>query len=96
MELNEQMHRGHRASELLENTLLQDALNAIEREVVEQWTACPARDAEGKEALWQLMKTAQKFRGILSGYVETGKLASENLKRFEDKKGLLDMLRRVA
>ena len=96
MELNEQMHRGHRASELLENTLLQDALNAIEREVVEQWTACPARDAEGKEALWQLMKTAQKFRGILSGYVETGKLASENLKRFEDKKGLRDMLRRVA
>lgn len=96
MELNEQMHRGHRASELLENTLLQDALNAIEREVVEQWTACPARDAEGKEALWQLMKTAQKFRGILSGYVETGKLASENLKRFEDKKGLRDMLRRIA
>lgn len=96
MELNEQMHRGHRASELLENTLLQDALNAIEREVVEQWTACPARDAEGKEALWQLMKTAQKFRAILSGYVETGKLASENLKRFEDKKGLRDMLRRIA
>ena len=96
MELNEQMHRGHRASELLENTLLQDALNAIEREVVEQWTACPARDAEGKEALWQLMKTAQKFRAILSGYVETGKLASENLKRFEEKKGLRDVFRRVA
>ncbi len=96
MELNEQMHRGHRASELLENTLLQDALNAIEREVVEQWTACPARDAEGKEALWQLMKTAQKFRGILSGYVETGKLASDTLKRFEEKKGLRDVFRRVA
>lgn len=96
MELNEQMHRGHRASELLENTLLQDALNAIEREVVEQWTACPARDAEGKEALWQLMKTAQKFRAILTGYIETGKLASDTLKRFEEKKGLRDMLRRIA
>jgi hypothetical protein len=96
MELNDEMHRGHKAAELLENTLLQEALKAIEGEVVEQWAACPARDKDGKEALWQLMKTAQKFRHILTGYVETGKLASETLKRFEEKKGLRDVLRRIA
>ena len=44
---------------------------------------CPARDKEGKEALWQLIKTARKFRGVLQGYVQTGKLAADQLKRFE-------------
>lgn len=79
--------RGHNALMLLNNELLQDALTAIEKEVMEQWIACPARDKEGKEALWQLIKTSRKFKDILTGYVETGKLATENIKQFE-KKGL--------
>lgn len=79
----QEQDRGQEAQRLLDNELLQEALAAIEREVVEQWTQCPARDKEGKEALWQLMKTAQKFRGLLTGYVQTGKLAGEQLKRFE-------------
>lgn len=78
-----QVDKGQTARELLENELLQDALAAIEKEIAAQWLACPARDKEGKEALWQLAKTAEKFRGILTGYVETGKLAAEQLRRFE-------------
>ena len=82
-ELLEQQARGQYAMSLLENELLQEALDAIEREVVEQWASCPARDKDGKEACWQLMKTAQKFRNILLGHIETGKLATDQLKRFE-------------
>lgn len=87
-----QQTRGQISASLLENELLQEALGAIEKEVVEQWAECPARDKEGKEALWQLMKTAQKFRRILTGYVETGKLATEQLKAFEEKRGLRKFL----
>lgn len=82
-ELLEQQTRGQYAMSLLENELLQEALSAIDREVMEQWIACPARDKEGKEALWQLIKTSRKFRDILTGYIETGKLATAELKRFE-------------
>jgi hypothetical protein len=78
--------RGQLSQSLLENELLQEVLNAIEKEVLEQWIQCPARDKEGKEALWQLIKTSRKFRSILEGYIETGKLASDQLKAFEDKK----------
>ena len=85
--------RGQMARELLENELLQDALKAIKDEINKQWLQCPARDHEGKEALWQLAKTADKFEGILAGYVETGKLAADNLRRFEDKKGLMARLK---
>jgi hypothetical protein len=78
--------RGQLSQSLLENELLQEALEAIDKEVMEQWIQCPARDKEGKEALWQLIKTSRKFRSILEGYIETGKLASDQLKAFEDKK----------
>lgn len=82
-DLMEQQTRGQYAMSLLENELLKDALDAIDKEVMEQWIACPARDKEGKEALWQLIKTSRKFRDVLTGYIETGKLASAELKRFE-------------
>lgn len=95
MDAQRESDRGIEARILLENSLLQDALKAIETEVVEQWAACPARDTEGKEALWQLMKTAQKFKGILTGYVQTGQLASENMRKFEEKRTFRDILKRA-
>lgn len=95
MTAQQESDRGIEARMLLDNHLLQAALKAIESEVVEQWAACPARDTEGKEALWQLMKTAQKFRGILTGYVQTGQLAAENMKRFDEKRTFRDILKRA-
>lgn len=85
-DLHNQSLKGQLSASLLENELLQEALDAIEKEVLEQWIACPARDKDGKEALWQLIKTSRKFRSILEGYIETGKLARENLRQFEEKK----------
>lgn len=83
--------RGHNAAMLLDNELLKEVLAAIDSEVMEQWINCPARDKDGKEALWQLIKTSRKFKDILTGYIETGKLATENMKAFEQR----SLLRRV-
>ena len=85
--------KGRKASELLENELLKDALAAIEKEISDQWLACPARDKEGKEALWQLAKTIEKFRNILTGYVESGKLATDQFARFEKESKLRSFLK---
>ena len=92
----EEQTRGQAAQMLLDNELLRQALDAIESEVVDQWEKCPARDAEGKEALWQLFKTSKKFRALLNGYVQTGKLASENLKRFDEQESRLRRLFKAA
>lgn len=80
--------RAEHAHRLLQDQLLQDALSAIKADVVKAWVECPIRDKEGKEALWQLAKTADKFESLLKGYVETGKLAKMNLKAFEERRGL--------
>ena len=66
------------------------------RSVVAQWEQCPARDKEGKEALWQLYKTAKKFRSLLNGYVQTGKLATETLAQYERESALKRIIKRVA
>ena len=89
----DEIERGRQAEELASSPILQEALDAIEAEIVKQWEQCPARDAEGKEALWQLMKTSKKFRSLLLGYVNTGKLAAENLSRFERKRSIVERLR---
>lgn len=91
-DLRDDQDRGRNAQALLDNELLREALDAIDREVMEQWIDCPARDKEGKEALWQLIKTSRKFRSVLTGYIDTGKLATEQLKRYE-KPGFIDRLR---
>lgn len=91
-DLRDDQDRGRNAQALLDNELLAAALDAIDREVMEQWIDCPARDKEGKEALWQLIKTSRKFRSVLNGYIESGKLATEQLKRYE-KPGFIDRLR---
>ena len=96
MSLIDQQTRGQRAAQLLDDAVLVEALEAIELEVVTQWEQCPARDKDGKEALWQLFKTSKKFRGLLLGYVQTGKLATENLRRHEEPRGLRALLNRVA
>lgn len=87
-DLLDQQGRGQVALQLLENELLKEALDAIDREVMEQWISCPARDKEGKEALWQLIKTSRKFREVLNGYIDTGKLATHKLKQYEEKSRL--------
>ena len=68
--------RGENAARLLQDKLLNDSLDTIEREIMEQWEACPARDVEGREELWKYYKVAKKFRGILQGMVESGKVAA--------------------
>lgn len=87
-ELMADIDRAEHANRLLQDQLLQDALKAIKDEVQRVWIDCPQRDHEGKEALWQLAKTADKFESLLKGYIETGKLATANLKHFEERKGL--------
>lgn len=88
--------RGWKAQQLLDNDLMEEALKAIESEVVSQWESCPARDKDGKEALWQLYKVSKKFRSLLVGYIQSGKLATEQLAQYERESTLKRILKRVA
>lgn len=66
--------RGENAARLLGDKMLIESLDTIEREIIEQWEACPTRDTEGRELLWNYYKTAKKFRAILAGVVQEGRM----------------------
>ena len=80
----EALRRASRAGQLFNDALLQETLDIMEREVMEAWMACPARDIDGREHLWQLAKTTRKFRDLLRGTMESGKLAAEQIRQHKE------------
>jgi hypothetical protein len=67
--------RGERARAILDDPLVAEAFAAIERQCLEEWRAAPARDVEGRERLWLMLKLAERLRGHFESLVESGRLA---------------------
>lgn len=86
--------RAEAAARLLNDPLLNEALDLIERQLVEEWSACPVRDVEGREKLWLMYKTAQRFRNVFIGAVEDGKVAGFREKQTWSEKAINYMGRR--
>lgn len=77
----EELRRAEQARQVLEAPIVKDTLEFMERELFEAWLACPARDAEGREWLWRQAVTGRKFRDLLRGTMESGKLARERIQQ---------------
>jgi hypothetical protein len=89
--------QARQAAEVLDNPAYRDALAAMNAQIVEQWKACPVRDAEGALLLLQLAKLAGKVESILRGYIEGGKLAQRkiDLDKERNESGVQRAIRRV-
>ncbi len=71
--------RGERAQQLLNDPLLVEAFETIEKELHDQWQNSPARDAEGREKLFLTLKCLHKMHGHLVNVLESGKMAKATL-----------------
>lgn len=77
----EALRRANQARQVLENPITKETLDFMEREVMDAWTATPIRDVEAREALWRMAVTTRKFRELLRGTMESGKLALDEINR---------------
>ncbi len=77
----EALNRANAATRLCSDPLLQETLDLMEREVMEAWMAAPVRDLEARESCWRLAVTTRKFRDLLKGTMEAGKLARDQIDR---------------
>lgn len=77
----EALRRANQARQVFEQPIVAETLDFMEREIMEQWTSMPVRDVEGREALWRLAVTTRKFRELLRGTMESGKLAADQIQR---------------
>lgn len=88
--LEQRLHAGSRAKEVLENEEFHAAFDAVEKDILDKWTNSPARDAEGRESLWQYLMLLRKVKSQLTTTLETGKLAELDLKH---KQSLMDRMK---
>ena len=79
MEIEQRIYNGDRAREVLENEAFQWAFDELKKELTESWEKSPARDQEGREKLYQLLKLADKLKVNLTTSLETGKQARLDL-----------------
>lgn len=75
----EALRRATAAERIFNDPLTQETLDFMEKEVMEAWMKCPVRDVEAREALWRMACTTRKFRDLLRGTMESGKLAAKQI-----------------
>ena len=80
MTIEQRLHEGSRAREVLENEAYMAAFSAIKEELTDKWMNSPLRDAEGREKLFQMLTMLRKVQMCLENTMATGKLATEDLK----------------
>jgi hypothetical protein len=81
MSPEEALRRANQARQVFEQPIVAETLDFMEREVMKAWMACPVRDVEARESLWRMAVTTRKFRELLRGTMESGKLAADEISR---------------
>ena len=88
--IDQQIHNGSRASEVLTNEQFTGAFEAIEQELMNAWKQSPQRDAEGREKIFTYLTLLAKVKTHLVSTMETGKLAQLEVRH---KRTMLDQAR---
>jgi len=79
-QLEREEARGHQARAILNDPLFVESIARLKKEIIDKWAACPARDTEGREWLWQHYQVALKFEETITEVLNTGKLALKERK----------------
>jgi hypothetical protein len=79
----EALKRANQARQVFEQPIVTETLDFMEKEVMEAWMACPVRDVEARESLWRIAVSTRKFRDLLRGTMESGKIAADQIRRKE-------------
>ena len=79
----EALRRSNAAERIFKDPLVQETLDFMEKEISDMWAQTPVRDVEARESLWRLAVSTRKFRDLLRGTMEAGKLAKDAIVRKE-------------
>jgi hypothetical protein len=77
--------RAARAEALLDDELLNESFDALEKSYIAAWRATTVDDAAGREKLFLAINIVGKVRDHLAGIVANGKLARAELKELAER-----------
>ncbi len=81
IKLGQAQHRGVRAAELLENSLLREAFQYLETTYLKAWRSTRVRETDSRERLWQAIQILGIIQEHLKSHVTNGRIAAEDLRR---------------
>lgn len=67
------------AKRLLDDPVLQEALESVREQAVKAWGATAARDTEGREWAWLTVKNVERITAALQAMVDDGKIAAARI-----------------
>jgi len=77
----QQIARGETAQRYLEDPLIQEAFGVIQDALHDQWEQSPAKDAQGREAAYFMLKCFREFRSFFESVIAEGEFAKEEIER---------------
>lgn len=84
--------RGHDADALFENPLWKEARAAIRKRLMDEWEQSPARDTEGRERIWMMMRIANLYEGHIRNIADTGRMSAKQLADLGERKKLFGVI----
>ena len=81
MEPEAEVWRAEKARQFLEDEMIKEALDGIKERLIEEWSKTPVKDPEMREKIWMMYNIHQNFIARLKEHIETGKLASLQLRQ---------------
>jgi len=88
MGLEQEVWNAERARQIIEDPLVQKALDEMEKVCTDNLEQCPINDAALRDRLWMLFCTTRRFRRVFVEMMETGKLAQAELNQQSKLKSL--------
>lgn len=83
MSREEQIQRGNRARLLLEDSLLAEILDGLEKTYIEAWEKSAETESAYREKLWGLHKLTKELRVQLNIIAQGSKIAQAQLDRLK-------------
>jgi len=77
--LVKQRARGAEARRLLENTMLKDAFESIEKAIIDDWLRTTPPEREIREELYRSVQNLGRFEMVLKSFLYTGEIAMKEL-----------------
>jgi hypothetical protein len=71
--------RGDDAKRIINDPILRQALEELERDIVQGMKALTATDLEGRDALWRELRALSSFKIKIKQYVSRGDVARKTL-----------------
>ncbi len=84
VKLGQAQHRGVRAEELLNNSLLQEAFQYLEQRYLGAWRSTKALQTVEREKLWQAIQILGIIHEHLKSHVTNGRIAAADLRRLSE------------